>query len=223
MTPPKVSHVPHAPKLKEAPPRKGFLAHEGFQKLRNELPEYLKPVLTMGYYTGMRVGEVLSLRWEQVSISDRQVRLDPGTTKNDEARTIPLTGELYESLRMQKEIRDTKYPTCVWVFFRKGKRFRSFYGSWLSACERAGVPGLIFHDLRRSGVRNLVRVGVPEKVAMAISGHKTRSVFDRYNIVNDQDLRDAARKLGNYLNGHNSGRIVPFEEIPTENKSQLSH
>jgi intergrase/recombinase len=88
------------------------------------------------------------------------------------------------------------------VFCRDGKRIVNFYTSWKSACVRAKVDGAaLLHDLRRTGVRNLVRAGVPEKVAMLISGHKTRSVFDRYHIVQGDDLKDAMRKLEKHLKG----------------------
>jgi len=77
----------------------------------------------------------------------------------------------------------------------KGKRITTFIKAFRAACTKAGCPGRIPHDLRRTAVRNLVRAGVPERVAMQMTGHKTRSVFERYNIVSDGDLRDAAARL----------------------------
>src|SRR5713226_5189944 len=67
--------VPHFPMLKEAPPRKGFLEYADFQKVRQELPEYLRPVATMGYYTGMREGEILGLHWSNVRLLDEEIRI----------------------------------------------------------------------------------------------------------------------------------------------------
>jgi integrase len=121
-----------------------------------------------------------------------------------------------EWLLMQQEIRATSFPDCQYVFQRAGKPIKNFRKAWADACVRAGVPGLLFHDLRRTAVRNMVRAGIPEKVAMQISGHKTRSVFDRYNIVSDRDLADAAAKMEQHVAsmsnfGHSSGNSCPIE------------
>ncbi len=92
-----------------------------------------------------------------------------------------------------------KWPRCQHVFHRAGKPIREFRGAWEVACERARMPGLLFHDLRRSAVRNMVRAGVSESVAMRISGHKTRAIFDRYNITATKDIDDAGEKTGAFL------------------------
>ncbi len=220
-TPRKVASVPHIPLLAENNTRKGFFEHDQFLAMRRALPEHLRPVLTFAYYTGCRRGEILALGWEQVDLVERAARLEAGTTKNDEARILPLTEELYQVLSMQRSIRDAKHPGCPWVFFTEaGEQVRNFRRSWETACkaakltDAAGDASRLFHDLRRSGVRNLVRAGVPEAVAMRISGHKTRSVFDRYNIVSERDLKDAARRLETYIHAKEQGGAGAEVEEP---------
>jgi integrase len=185
--------------LEERNVRTGFLEHHGYEKLRDALPSYLKPVLIMAYWTVCRKSEILGLKWLQVDFLNRQIDLKPKDTKNNEPRTIPIAKELYEALMILWQNRSDKNPDCHLVFTNKGKRIRFMYDAWKTATEKVGLKGLLLHDCRRTAVRNLVRAGVPEKVARTISGHKTRSVFDRYNIVDENDLRDATFKLEKHL------------------------
>jgi integrase len=106
-----------------------------------------------------------------------------------------IYGEMRHWLLMQRTIRDTKYPTCPYVFHHDGKPIVDFRKAWKPATKRAGLTTTLFHDLRRSAVRNMREAGIAENVAMNISGHKTRSVFERYNIVSDRDLRQAAERI----------------------------
>jgi len=205
----KVTGRPKITMLKEAPPRRGFFEREQFQTVRSRLPEALQPVVTFLYITGWRVdSEVLPLTWRQVDLEAGTVRLDPGTTKNDEGRVFPMIPELRSVLDQQRIYTDAvqreRSIICPYVFHRDGKRIRDFRGAWKSACKAAGVPGMIRHDFRRTAVRNLVRASVPEAIAMKLTGHKTRSVFERYNIVSEADLFEAASKLAK-LTGTVSG------------------
>jgi len=194
-TPPKVTSIPYIPMLKELNVRKGFFEHSEYLALKDALPGYLKPIATFGYFTGWRISEILGLTWDRVDLKEGKVWLDPGETKNEEGRTFYLTNEL---IGVMSTLRRNRRLDCVHVFHRDGKVIKGFRKAWMSACKKAGLKGKIFHDFRRTAVRDMVRSGISEKVAMTISGHKSRNVFERYNIVNDQDLREAALKFQNY-------------------------
>lgn len=211
--PPKVLRVPYIPMPKVNNVRSGFFEYEEFVVLRTNLPDYLRPVVTMAYYSGWRKGEILGLTWDQVDLVRDCIRLDPGTTKNNESRSLFLDGELLVTIREQKVIRDCQYPDCPWVFFNEGRPIREIKRAWQTACKKAGVPDKLFHDFRRTTVRNMVRAGIPERVAMTISGHKTRSVFERYNIVSQEDLKQAASKLNQYVKKETFREPLEFDQI----------
>jgi len=140
---------------------------------------------------GARKNELRRIRWEQVDTQAGLIRLSAAQTKGKKPRTLPIYGEMSRWLERQRE----SCPAgSVWVFHGTHNcPVANHLNGWAEACERAGVPGLLFHDLRRSAVRNMNQ----DKVAMEISGHRTRSVFDRYNIVDVADLgrRQAAGRV----------------------------
>jgi integrase len=196
----KVLSRPHIPMLKERNVRTGFFEREPFEAVRAYLPAPLQAVVSFAYLTGWRVhSEVLPLQWRQIDFVAGTVTLDVGTTKNDEGRVLFFTAELRSLLEAQRDhteaIQRKLGRIIPDVFHRMGKPIRDFRGAWANACSAAGQPDRIPHDFRRSTVRNLVRTGITESVAMRMTGHKTRSVFERYNIVSEGDLRAAARRL----------------------------
>jgi integrase len=200
-TPPKVDRVPYIPMLKENNTRKGFFEHGDFLALRAALPSYLKGLVTFAYKTGWRVSEIAGLTWSHVDLENSTVRLEAGETKNEEGRMVYLDEELREVFETQWAARRRSGKLIPYVFPNEEGNgpIKDFRGAWGKACEEAGIGKRLFHDFRRTAVRNMVRSGVPEGVAMRVSGHKTRSVFERYNIVSDADLKVAAQRQETYL------------------------
>ena len=130
---------------------------------------------------------MLPLTWTRVDFTENEVRLDAGTTKNGEARVFPMNSDLRTLLKAQRKITDDlqreQNRVIPFVFHREGVPIKNLSKAWRAACAQTGIPGRILHNLRRSSIRNMVRDGVSETVAMKLSGHKTRSVFDRDNIT----------------------------------------
>jgi len=221
-TPPKVGRVPFFPKLKEDNVREGFFEHDEFLALRGVCPDHLKIAVSIAYYTGMRQGEIISengLRWDQVNLIEGTIRLRSKQTKTSTPRVIYMTGDFLMVLLKAKELRDRDCPYCPFVCQREGKPFKEIKNAWEKACKHIGLEGKTFHDLRRTGVRNLIRAGVSETVAMKISGHKTRSVFDRYNITSEEDLKEAATRLGAYIQEKKVTLSVTLDDVVKESAS----
>lgn len=194
-TPPKVTAVPYIAMLKEDNTRTGFLEskqHDALAAETGKIGLWLRAMFEVGYTYGWRHEELLALRCKQVNVAAGTIRLEPGTTKNDQGREVSMTLPVKALLT---QCVHGKGPED-YVFTREdGKPVRDFRGSWVNACEAAKVPGLLFHDLRRTAARNLRRAGVPEGVIMKIGGWKTRSVFERYAIVSQTDIIAAMTSL----------------------------
>jgi integrase len=204
-TPPKVARMPQFKLLPENNARQGFFEHSDYEAILRELPPHIQPILTFAYYTGCRRGEILKLRWSQVDLKTGVVRLPGSITKTGAGRIIPLTPEVVASLEMQKT-RAMWHPTQDCVFCTEdGQPITDIGYPWVVACKRAGFvdaddrPTKLLHDCRRSAARNMVRSGTSEHTAMKVTGHKTRSIFDRYDIVTERDLLLAASRLSAHV------------------------
>lgn len=192
----KLGSAPYIPLLEENNSRRGFLDHGSFLAMRDGLPAHLKDPVTFLYLSGWRVSEMRTLEWRDVDLADHQVRLRPEESKNKHGRVLPLRGELREIFGRARQNRRAE---CPFVFHDEGEPIGDFRKAWKTACKKAGISAIIVHDLRRTAVRNMVRAGIPERVAMELSGHKTRRIFDRYNIVSDEDLNAATDRLEDHL------------------------
>jgi integrase len=182
----------HIPRLVEENVRQGFLTHDQYLKLKAQLPSHLQALFVVAYHVGGRRGELLKLRRDMVDLDAGVIRIEAKNAKTKKPRTLPIYGDMRAYLEMAIAAGD---GGCPWLWQIEGRRVKEFRAAWKAAIEAAGLPGLLFHDLRRTAVRNLERAGVPRAVAMSITGHKTESVYRRYDIVSEEDLRDAGRRL----------------------------
>jgi integrase len=189
-------HVPTRPRLKEAEARQGFLEPADFVRLRDALPGYLKEAVSFLYLSGWRLGAMKSLQWIRDVKLGESITLQAEFSKNKRFWTLPLAGELLEVIQRAEQMRISE---CPYVFHHDGEPLRNFEKAWATAAKAIGRPDLLVHDLRRSCARNLVRAGVPERVAMNVTGHSTRSMFDRYDITSGSDLQSAMQKVSAYV------------------------
>ncbi len=188
--------------------RKGFVTRDALQTLLKHLPEHLRSLVEFAFFTGWRKREMTGLKWAAVDREAHEIRLRAEETKTATARVLPygshaglvaiIEGQWAKAETLLRE--RGRFPEFV---FTKpdGGELRNFKRSWRTACKEAGKPGLLLHDMRRSAARNLLHAGVPQVVAMAITGHKTISIFQRYAIVAPSDVGEAL------------GRVAEKEEI----------
>jgi integrase len=214
--------VPFIEMLEEPQPRVGFLKPDEFVRLREVLPENLRPVLALGYYCGMRLGEISRLKWSAVNLERGEITLQGGETKNGRPRAVPLMLEVPEMLAIMRQ----KNPAAEYVF--GGDRpLGNFRKTWNSACVRVRLGrfekrpgrrkkyiGFIFHSLRRTALTNMADAGVSAHAAMSISGHLSQKVYNDYLQMVEWQAKEAKRKMEIYL-GHATENLM-------DDKSPLS-
>jgi len=225
----KAARLPILDRPKEGAPREGFFERAQYEAVRSHLPADLHGAVTIAYTFGWRMqSEVLTLERRQLDLEAGTLRLEPGSTKNDEGRIVYLTPELKSLLAAQLErIRAVEKKTGRIIRYlfpylsgrkRLGERRRDFRKTWKAACKAAGVPGAHRHDFRRTAVRNMERAGVPRSWAMKLTGHKTENIYRRYAIVSDADLQEATRKLAGTSTGTSTlakvDRVVQLRDNP---------
>jgi integrase len=182
---------------KGADVRDRILSPDEFKALMAHAEGHTRNLIAIGYYTGMRKGEILSLTWGKVDLKNRIIKLEAGDTKDREARTIPICNELFKILQgMPNRIQASGKDNHVIQF--QGNPIRDIRDGLRKACKEAKITygrfepdGFIFHDLRHTFNTNMRKAGVPESVIMAITGHSTREMFDRYNTIDGEDTRKA--------------------------------
>jgi len=198
-------------RLPEDNVRQVAVSESEFEKLYSGANDVLKPMLVVAYDTGMRRGEIFKLKWSQVDLKEGTIRLANKDTKTEKPRIIVLTDRTKQAL----ERVPTSISGFVFVNPQKDKPWYDIKKMFKKACEAAELEGVWFHDLRRSFITNARRRGVAESVVMRMSGHKTRNVFERYNVVNEEDLRSAVERI-------ELGREAELAEADSEDSKKKS-
>jgi integrase len=213
----KVFRVPPFPTVTVHNAREVFFERDEFDRLLTELPDdFIRPLAIVACWIGFRRDELLKLEWRQVDFDRKTVRLGVGSTKNKEGRLVVLPDDALAALKSWCErttaVEHDRGRIIARVFHRGGEPVDFFpYKAWRAACRRAGIPGRRPHDFRRTMARNYRRSGVAEGEIMKIGGWKTRSMFDRYNIINEDDLRSAAARVTFRQNGAGMGQVVAID------------
>lgn len=221
----KLNQIPVLTKLSEAGrARRGFFERADFEKVVERLPEYLQDFARFGYCCGWRAGAIRSLLWSDVDLANRVIRLRPEHDKIGEGQVLGLVGELWEIISRRVQYRACDKPDPItqhakqpirilssYVFHRNGLQIGDYRKAWASACRKAGVRGRKFHDLRRTLVRNAVEAGNDPWLVMQITGHKTLSTLNRYNIKTLSQQREALEKTQAHLQSQPSdSKILPM-------------
>ena len=190
--------------------RQGFFEEKDFQAILPHLPPHARNLVEFLYLTGWRSGEAFRLTWPDVDWDEQTVHLRD--SKNREPRLFPFKYHARLEVVLRRQRADVaawelkKGCACLSVFHWKGRPIQKLRRSWRNACIKAGLPGRLLHDFRRTAVRNLIRAGVQQAIAMKITGHKTDSIFRRYLIVDEELLAQAAGAVAEFMEDRNDPR-----------------
>lgn len=198
--------LPRVEQLAEDNVRQGFLRVPEFNTVLGEIKDPdTRDIIEFLYNSASRSVEPKSMEWHWLDLDGWTVTVPGEFSKNKKPRTLPLEGVLRDIIKRRIKARDI---ACPFVFHRGGKPIKSFRRAFKAA---AGIPGFVPHDMRRSAIRNFRKAGLSESDGMKLSGHKTRSVYDRYNIIDDEDSREAMRAAQEYVKRAGKRKIIPLK------------
>lgn len=184
--------------------RDRVLSEEEWEKLYHAAKRHLKPVLLLAYQLGQRLSEIVGLTWDRVDLRRGFVSLRSQDTKTKKPREVPMTPDVKATLQQLAKVRSL---ASRHVFLYEGEPLRDLRTAFRTAMRHAGVSGFRFHDLRHCAATNLRRAGVDTTTAMQIVGHVSPQMWKRYNQIREQDLTQAANKLGKYLKENTRGTL----------------
>jgi integrase len=201
--------VPTVEKLAEDNVRQGFIRVADFNALLAEIPDLdVRDIIEFLYNSAWRSSEPKEMQWSWLDVDTWTVRLPAKYSKNKRPRTLPLEDTLKDIIERRIKARDI---ACPYVFHRKGKPIKSFRKAFQAAAKAATLTGLVPHDMRRSAIRNFRKAGLSESDGMKLSGHRTRSVYDRYDIIDEADSREAMKKAQAYNRRERERKVIPMK------------
>jgi integrase len=203
-----ISKVPLIKTLENNNARKGFIDVGDFNALLEKIEDTdVRDIVEFLYHCGWRSGEAKAFQWSW--IDGEMIRLPAEFSKNKKERSLPIIGTLMDVIQRRQKLRRLD---CEYVFHRNGKPIRSFRKAFKAAAKQVGYPDLLPHDMRRSAVRNFRRSGLSEGDGMELSGHKTRSIYERYNIRDDRDLTESMTRVQDHLKKEAENRkVIPLK------------
>jgi len=201
--------------LKEQNVRKGFIEREAYLAIMRHLPSHQHMLFCFAYHLGIRKGELLEFRWSWLlpywGEEDPIIKIPGEYCKSGEPHTVPIYS--VEMRAFVETAMTERNARCPFLFQYQGRGLKSNRSGWQSACIAAGVPGLIFHDTRRTAIRLMEQAGIPRAEAMQITGHKTESVYKRYDIASEKGAIDTGRRMRDFMQSRASSNQTEFEKL----------
>jgi integrase len=200
--------VPLVEQLVENNVRRGFVRIGDFNVLLAGLRDAnVRDIVQFQYHSARRPGEPMAMQWSWLDVDEWMVTIPGEFHKNKKPVKIPIEGVLRDIIKRRIALRDA---ACPFIFHRNGKQIKSFRKAFKAAAKAAGLDGAWPHDTRRSMIRNFRKAGLSENEGMRLSGHQTRAVYDRYDIHDDQDAREAMRRAQDYVRTEAARKVIPL-------------